>query len=300
MPLDTPPVVIVPPRAVPGDITMVPEGVTFHIDEEASFTTDRNGPHFVQTAHVKGLRGSPAARLYYAAMAPGMPRYGNFHPVIPFLPVSRVHANLIKGTTDQATVTINYGFPTGGDQYFINDPDDETLPQLEVLTTVQPATTQFEIDPVTGVKKQILVDYILVDDETGLETPMTQVGSVEFMLPMETVRYMRRERDNPQEKTGNYVGRINSIGVFGDDPHMWLCSHLGGPSDDGGASFNVTYEFQKNPDSWDPFITPTDPVTGQLRVVTAQDLALPNGPRKVRILPTADFWELNLTLPEAG
>lgn len=300
MPLDTSRVQIVPPRAVPGDIIIIPEGITFHIDEEASFTIDQNGPHAVQTAYVKGLRGSPAARLYYAAMAPGMPRYGNFHPVISDLPVSRVHVNLIQGTTDQATVTINYGFPTGGDQYFVNDPDDETLPQLEVSSTVQPVTTQFEIDPVTGVPKQIIVAYLLPPPagEPGPTGPIKQAGSVEYMLPMETVRYTRRERDNPQDKAGDYVGRINSRGVFGDEAHMWLCSRLGGPSDDRGASFNVTYEFQKNPDSWDPFVTPTDPVTGQLRVLTADDLALVDGARHVQIYRTADFWELNLTLPE--
>lgn len=295
MPREGPPVQIVPPRAVPTDLIMVPEGVTFHIDEEASFTIDQNGPHAVQTAYVKGLRGSPAARLYYAAMAPGMPRYGNFHAVIPSLPVSRVHVDLIKGTTDQATVTITYGFSTGGDRYFVNEPDDETLPQIEILTTVQPARTQFDIDG-----NQILVTYVVEDEEAGTSTPVTQAGTVDYMLPMETVRYMRREAQDPQAKARLYVGRINSVGIFGDIQHMWLCSRLGGPSDDGGATFNVTYEFQRNPDSWDPVVVPTDPETGQPRVLSPADIASGLAVVQVRLLPEADFSELNLTLPEGG
>lgn len=290
---------VAPPRGLEPIPAISAENVIPHIEGER-FWTDRDGPHAVQVAQVNGLVGNPAVRLYSATLAPGIPRYGQYHSVIPYLPVTNVEAVYAnEGTSDIAIVTITYGFVTSGTQYFLNEPGDtvETLPQVEILTTVQPVRTQFEIDPVTGVKKQILVDYILVDDETGLETPMTQAGSVEYMLPMETVRYMRREWRDPQAKARDYVGRINSAGVFGDDPHMWLCSHLGGPSDDGGATFNVTYEFQKNLDSWNPFITPIDPVTGQPRVVTAQDLALPGGPRKVRILPTADFWRLNLTLP---
>lgn len=298
MALDVAPLPIGQPRAVDTGIIAVPEGIIVDIDDGASFTIDQNGPHAVRTAYVWGLRGSPAARLYYATMAPGMPRYGEYHPVVPFLPVSRVQADLIKGTTDQATVTINYDFATGGSQYFMNEPGDTiaTLPQLEILTTVQPARTQFEIDPATGIKKQIVVSYIDIDHETGTETLVEQGGSVEYMLPMETVRYMRREARDPQHKAREYIGTINVYNVFGDSPHMWMCTRLGGPSDDGGATFNVTYEFQRHPDSWDPVVVPTDPETGQPRVLSDVDAALI---RPHRIYDLADFWTLNLTLPPA-
>lgn len=297
-----PPVEVVLPRVDIGGIVAIPEGVNFHIDEEASYTVDANGPHVVQTAYVWGLRGSPSARAFYATMAPGMPRRGQVHDVIPFLPVSRVHAVLITGTTDQAKVTINYDFPSGGSQYFINTPGDTTatLPQLEILTTVQPARTQFEIDPATGNKKQIVVSYILEDEATGTSTVVEQGGSVEYMVPMETVRYMRREARDPQHKAREYVGTINVYSVFGDSPHMWMCTRLDGVSDDGGATFNVTYEFQRNIDSWDPVVVPTDPETGQPRVLSDDDVASGEAIKQVRIYDLADFWTLNLTLPGAA
>lgn len=285
----------------PREVAVAPkmsEGVVVDIDEGSTYTVDENGPHALRTARVRGLKGSPAVRAYYATRAPRIPQHGQGHPVFPSLPVKRVHAELIKGTTDQATVTIEYGYSVGGPAYFTNVPGDgvDTLPQLEVLSTVQPATTQFELLP-DGTEKQIVVSYLKEDEETGTTTAVTQAGSVEYMLPMETVRYMRREAQNPQAKNRMYVGRINSISVFQDAPHMWLCSRLDGVSDDGGVTFNVTYEFQRNPDSWNPFVTPTDPETGQPRVLTPEDLALPDGARTVRILPEANFWDLNLVLP---
>ena len=242
--------------------------------------------------------------MYRATQAPGIPRYGEFHSAIPFLPVTNVDAVYADaGTSDIAIITITFGFVSGGTQYFINEPGDtiDTLPQLEVLSTVQPARTEFEILP-DGTKKQIIVAYLEPppEGEAGPPARIEQAGSVEYPLPMETVRYMRRELRNPQAKSRRYVGHINSVGVFGDKPHMWLCSRLDGVSDDGGATFNVTYEVQRNPDSWNPVVTPTDPVTGQRRILSADDIASGEAVRQVRILPEADFWDLNLTLPERG
>lgn len=273
-----------------------------HIEGER-FWTDRDGPHAVQVAQVNGLTGNPAVRLYRATRAPGIPRYGEYHAAIPYLPVTNVEAVYADpGTSDIAIITITYGFETSGTQYFLNEPGDTTatLPQIEILTTVQPVRTQFEIDPETGNKKQIVVRYILEDEATGTSTEAEQGGSVEYMLPMETVRYMRREVRDPQFKAREYIGTINVYSVFGDAPHMWMCTRLGGPSDDGGATFNVTYEFQRHPDSWDVVVVPTDPETGQPQVLTDEDAAA-TGPEAVlrprRIYDLADFWTLNLTLP---
>ncbi len=299
MPLE----IITPVRPLPRGVEVVPSiaalDVTPHIEGER-FWVDKDGPHAIQVAAVKGLTGTLASRLRLATLAPGIPRYGQFHPVVAFLPVTLVEAAYAsEGTSDIAIVTITYGFATGGTQYFTNEPGDttETLPQLEVLSTVQPATTQFEIDPATGLKKRITVSYIVEDIVPGVSTPVTQGGSVEYPLSMETVRYMRREPHNPQAKSRQFKRHINSTGVFGDAPHYWMCTRLDGVSDDGGATFNVTYEFQRNPDTWDPYIAPTDPKTGNPRAPTAADLTLPDSARTIRILPEADFWDLNLTLP---
>lgn len=278
-----------------------PQDVKVDIVDGPSVDIARDGPRAVRIARIFGAKGSPAARLWLALSAPAVPKYGDLHPEIDGLPVGHIHAIFEEGSTDIVTITIEYFYYTGGPAYFTNIPGDTvaTLPQIEILSTVQPATTQFELLP-DGTKKQIVVAYLVPppEGEPGPPARIEQAGSVEYMLPMETVRYTRREPNDPQAKARLYVGRINSTNVFGDAPHMWLCSHLGGPSDDGGVSYNVTYDFQKNPDSWDPTVVPTDPETGQPRVLSDDDIASGEAVRQVRVLPEADFWDLNLTVAE--
>lgn len=293
------------PRGVEAMPVITPDQVTLHIEGER-FWTDRDGPHAIQVAQVVGLRGNPDARLYYASLAPGIPRYGQYHKVLPYLPVSLVSAEYPdKGTSDIANVTITFGFSSvGAPVYFANDPSETTLPQVEILTSVQPATTQFEILP-DGAKRQIVVarDLPPPEGEPGPPGREEQAGSVDYQLPMKTVRFMRREPRNAEWKADLYVGTISKVGVFGDPPHYAFCTRLGSVSDDGGATWNVTYEFQRHPDSWDPWVIFTDPVTGK-------PLVLPRDPatgqiqygeslKQVTIFPEMDFWQLNLTLPNA-
>ena len=285
------------PRGIEPLPVVSADNVIPHIEGER-FWVDRDGPHAIQVAQVSGLHGNPASRLYGATLAPGIPRYGQFHKVVPFLPVTNVEAVYADpGTSDIAIITITYGFApagVGSTTYFTNEPSETALPQVEILTTVQPARTEFELDADNN-RQPITVSYI---DTSGVTSrAVTQGGSVEYPLVMETVRYMRREPRDPRDKNKLYVGHMNSPGVFGDPPDMWLCTRLDGVSDDGGATSNVTYEFQRNPDSWNPYIAPTDPETRERRVLTPDDLALPDGARNVRILRRADFWLLNLTLP---
>lgn len=296
------------PRGVEPFPTVNADQVIPHI-EGARYWVDRDGPHVIQVAQVSGLTGNPAARLRRATQAPGIPRYGHVHPDILFLPVTNIEAVFAdKGTSDIAIITITFGFlPAGGaPTYFTNEPSETTVPQLEILTTVQPSTTEFEIGP-AGDKRQIVLATHLPLEE-GQEGPPAlgkeQSGSVEFQQPMETVRYMRREARSPQWKARLYVGTINQTGVFDDAPHYWMCTRLDGVSDDGGATFNVTYEFQRNPDTWDPVVIATDPETGQRVVLT--DWEIINGLagldphpsiRQVTVYRQTNFWLLNLTLP---
>lgn len=294
------PTPVAAPRGVEAFQIIPAANVTPHIEGER-FWTDRDGPHAIQVAQVVGLTGNPTVRLYRATLAPGIPRYGDYHSAVPFLPVTLVEAVYAdKGTSDIAIITITYGFSSGGTHYFMNEPGETTatLPQLEVLTTVQPAQTQFEIGPADD-KRQIVVAHLEPppEGEAGPPARIEQSGTVDYMLPMETVRYMRRELRDPQDKAREYVGTINTIGVFNDAPHMWMCTRLDGVSDDGGATFNVTYEFQRNPDSWDPWVIYTDPATGKPIVLSQDDIHTGEALKQVVIYRQRDFWGLNLVLP---
>ena len=284
--------------------------VTVDIDDGPSVEITKDGPRATRIARVFGVKGTGAARLWFALNAPGVPRYGDLHPVVEGLPVGHVHAAFESGSTDIATVTCEYFYPTGGNMHFANIEDvrESGLPQLEITSTVQPATTQFYLDD-AGNKHQILLPYTRTDPttQTSTELPL-QSGTVEYQLPMTVFRYMRRERtpvDVIRDKSRAYVGTINSIAIFGEAGiHYWMCTRLDGVSDDAGRTSNVSYEFQRHPDTWNPVAIYTDPDT-QRHVTDAAPLlpGVTNGQRVVngigrfRIYEAKDFEELELTIP---
>lgn len=286
--------------------------VVLDITDGASIELTKDGYRAVRTARVSGLFGAGAARLLFAMNAQGMPQYGETHPSLAGLPVGRIYAALAsEGSTDIATVTIEYFYPTGGHMHFANIEEvrESGLPQLEIVSTVQPATTQFYLDN-QGNKHQIILPYERRDPDTGTTTPLPdQSGTVEYQLPMTVFRYMRRERtpvDVVRSKSREFVGTINNVAIFDEaGVHFWMCTRLDGVSDDAGQTSNVTYEFQRHPDTWNPVVIYVDPVT-QLPVADPDALppGLTNGAQvtrgigRFRIYRTTDFNDLNLTVPD--
>lgn len=286
--------------------------VKVDIDDGPSVELTKDGYRAVRIARVFGVPGDGAVRLFHALNAKRVPKYGDLHPVIAGLPVSRVHAALESGSTDIATVTCEYFYPTGGNMHFANIEDvrNAGLPQLEIISTVQPATTQFYLDD-AGNKHQILLPYTRTDPETQTSTELPlQSGTVEYQLPMTVFRYMRRERtpvDMIRSTARQYVGAINSIAIFGEvGIHYWMCTRLDGVSDDAGQTSNVTYEFQRHPETWNPVAIYVDPDT-QLPVTDTETLppglidgkrigGAPGGIGRFRIYDTLDFNQLNLTI----
>lgn len=295
------------PSSIPKGTTA---SVTVDITDGPSVEITKDGWRCVRTAKVGGLRGSSAARLIWAIKATGVPKYGDEHPALPGLPVSRVHAALAsEGTTDIAIVTCEYFYPTGGNMHFANIEDvrESSLPQLEITSTVQPATTQYYLDA-QGNKHQILLPYTRENEETQTsEVLPDQAGTVEYQLPMTVFRYMRRERtpvDVIRAKARAFVGTINSVAIFGEAGiHFWMCTRLDGVSDDAGKTSNATYEFQRHPETWNPVVIYIDPLT-QLPVTDADTLpsglGIANGIGRFRIYREKNFYELGLTIPDAA
>lgn len=285
--------------------------VTVDITDGPSVEISKDGPRATRVARVSNLPGGGADRLWFAINAVGVPKYGDSHPVIPGLPVSRVSAVLAsEGTTDIATVTCEYFYPTGGNLHFANIEDirsaPRSMPQLEITSTVQPTTTQFHLDD-QNQYHQIVLPYTR-HPPTGASGPSQplplQPGNVEYQLPMMVFRFARREPADAYvgDAARDYVGTINSVAVFGETGvHYWMCTRIDGVSDDGGKTYNVTYEFQRNPDTWNPVVIYVDPNT-QLPVTDAETLPpglnVVNGIGRFRIYRATDFNGLGLNIPD--
>lgn len=274
---------------------------------EASVTLSNSSGVAAQEFYlVEGLEGSTALqRLHAATLAPGIPRRGVLHPLLS-VPVESVRAQFVnRDITQAAIVEVNYGLVQGGGG-FENDPDDEgAMPQIEILSTLQPIQTEFDVHG----NVLVIDNYVttIFDDSDppvaiGSQSHPPQAGEVEVTADMHTIIARRRERISPGVIKGpTHTNTINSGTVFGDPAYVWKCA-IGGSTDDGGDSWNVVYEFQRNfPDTWNKVIVWRDPETGLPGAeVTRPPNMTPgstgNGSKVTRHFRSSNFRNLNLPI----
>ena len=267
--------------------------------DEGTAERGPNGLRIVRSALVTGLTGVPHSKIPDALNAKGLPRFGDPHPspLADGLPLSFMTAEIKDGEPDKAIVTLTYAYPsTPGILLFGNTPSETTAAQIEVTTTLNQLTTNLD-----GGGNAITVQHTFPETpERPTSQTVVQGGEVTKMVPTTSVNYMRREPRNPLEKSKQYVGLTNSLAVFGDPARYWLCTHLGGPSDDGGLSYNVTYSFQRGEPhrvgslvlpGWDAVVVFIDPATGK----PPKNLIVGTGIKTVVMYRSINFWNLNLT-----
>jgi len=213
--------------------------------EGASTRRTLEGWEAQRTAYVSGLSGDYHQRMAQAISATGIPQLRQPHPAISSIFVTSIDAK--PAGVDGAIVRIEYG--TGSGKH-LPSPGDPAM--IEVGATLSQTSTHQTAsgDP---------LEVSLGDDS---ESPR-QIARVTKFIPQVTVRYSRLELSSPGSKARQYVGKINSEEVFGSDAGTWMCTAITGRSNDGGETYEVTYDFQYNPEGWQPVVTYIDPTTGR-------------------------------------
>jgi hypothetical protein len=115
-----------------------------------------------------------------------------------------------------------------------------------------------------------------------------QGGLVGKLVPQTTISITRRESGSPGAKARNYVGKVNSSGWALDSSaqaRTWFCTAITGRSTDGGATYEVNYQFQYRPETWDENIVYIDPGTGR----PPSDVSDTNGINTYEIYATTNF-----------
>jgi len=261
-------------------------------------TRDQNGFHVTDLYRVTGYNHPDAVGRSYLAMfatdaSSGLrvPQYGEYHPVVPDVQVAR-----ITGASPDVEIyeyTIEYGLLPASAQ----EPSETAPVETEVSTTLQTRRSQFVIDT-AGNRVLAYVDYTfaILDDQgnpIGSEsTPQRRNGWIEIEVPMTVVRLRRREPLSPGDKSKQYVGTVNATGVFNDPPRYWLCTGIHGTTTDGGLSYDVTYEFQRNPDAWTVLLE--YPFTDEDRKPDNGAPTLGNGLALWNVYPETEFRSLML------
>lgn len=259
--------------------------VKANIIKGETLSEDADGFRSVVVYQVTGLSGNANARLYNALLADGVPQFGEPHPVIGGIRVSDRQAKPVSGSsTTGVEITITYEALKPESQ----PPDDTQPAQVSVGSSLESTVTQLDISG-----NQILVSHTFVeDDEDGnVQTrTRTQGGEVEYQVPSMVLRFTRRESAAPDGKANAYVGKVNSD-IFGGQPaHGWLCTRIEGTSDDGGQTYTVTYEFQRNKESWLATVVYIDPETGR----PPPGLVAGQGIKQVQVYEAVPFSGLNL------
>lgn len=244
------------------------------------------GPRITRSFLVKDLTGDPDHRLNNAFYVAGVPQMGDVHKAREGAFVSRVSAAHLPDSPTKARIQVEWSF------FAL----PEERPLLEVVSVTVPKTTHFDVHG-----NPILLEhtFLFPPPEGELGPPnrvkgKPQVVAVDYQASEEYVIFRRREAFDPWALSRLYKGTVNGRSVFGDRPRMWMCTQLDGFTDDGGASWNVTYAFQRNIDTWDVRVIYRDPATGEGVVDPIEG----KGIKWVQLYPATDFEALNLTLGE--
>jgi hypothetical protein len=270
------------------------------IVEGASFRDGENGREAVRVFTLSGITGDPPARIARALERPIIPRRMDPHPTEPGIICLDLSARALDPTIVEVTAT--YGVPAT--QSLL--PENEAARGvMEVGATVSAATTQKDVNGdaimVTGRR------FVHRDDPDGAGALLQslgivsgfrfedQGGDVEIQIPMPAMRVSRIEPANPWRLARTYVGRVNARRWNDGEPRTWLCTAINGTTNDFGKTFEVSYEFQFNDETWDATVVYIDPDTGQ-PTSEAIELLRRGIPaiRTVQVYRTIDFDPLGL------
>ena len=259
--------------------------VTKNIITGESVSEGPDGFRATVVYHLTGVTGNPEQRVASALFTAGIPQPGDPYPGIAGLRVhSRTATPITDSTTTAVKVVVQY------EQLKVDQqPADSTqLPQISVGGSLNQVTTQKDV-----FGNQITVSHTFDQadaDGNITTTTKTQGGEVEVQVPATVFQYVRREPISPGILSLEYVGKINGSFFAGADAGKWLCTRIEGQSDDGGQTYTVTYEFQKNDDGWDATVLYIDPDTGRPPIGLVEG----EGIKTVQVYRMADFGQLNL------
>ena len=182
---------------------------------------------------VTGISGSAEGRLYAALNASGVPRVGDFHPVIPGLQASRVTVSPIDPA--QADVTVEYAAGSAGQS------GTETAESggwiLEFSTNSATERTWLDANGQTMYRRE----YSLA--ETAW---FTTIYTAEIVRPRQVIRAKRTDGNFTRRQLLVYGGKVNLTTWNGYAPRTWLCSGITGSETEG-----YTMEFSYNEETWD-------------------------------------------------
>jgi len=253
----------------------------------------------LRVAEVSELSGPPSKIITDAIDDPRLPAMGDAHPVYAGMFVTQKTARPV----DAQSVRVEIAYTWDQPDISRNDtgaagtaaPDDPGV--IEVGAATQRKKTYVDVKG-----NQLLVGHTFTDAVNGVGHKEIQAASVDVEVPQHILRQSRKEKASPHKKARRYVGTINQAPIWGYDQATLLCTRLSGVSSDNGKTFDVTYEFQYNADSWNADVLFIEKKSGkplQLSdIVKSLLVSDPNDPKErmiYQVYPYDDFSGLDLS-----
>lgn len=260
------------------------------LDREEGSRAERGtaGSRVIRIAHVQGLTASTGTeKLWEATTASdgvtSIPAVGDAHPSSSTMKVTRVSAEPL-GPADAARVVIEYEFtPATGAGGGAPDPGDGSISDGVIQVGASTTTVRTQLDK-DGAPLEVTFSAWTKTDET------TQIGEAEIEVPQPVLRRVRTETVEPSATKLGYVGTVNNATIWGYAARTLLCRRIEGVSTDGGLTWEVTYEFQLRPQTWDQQIPFRDPTTGQ----PAAGITTSDGIATHQVFPTSTWASIGI------
>jgi len=259
--------------------------------EGTSVTLDAQGSTAVRVFILQDVPGNTDSKLWNATQDSRIPPYGDPHPVIPGLQVTQVVATPLSDRDNaHVRVEVTYSVPNISDDVPF---DQDTTPEEKGVMSLSAALVTEETN-FDRNGRPLLVQYTgtLVDSE-GNQVEVDndeQIATLEIPRVMPVVSFTRRETESPIDAVQSLVGTINSRSIGGFAEKTILLTRIDASSQDGGLTFDVTYEFQHNERGWTSTVAWIDPETDR----PPTDVTSTNGLADYELYREADHHFLRL------
>jgi hypothetical protein len=240
-----------------------------------------NGWTIERRAVVHGVSGTGSAKIWNAALAPGLPAIGDAHPVFT---KARLERGLVEAVASD-TVTFRFFYTEAYSLELMLD----TVRVGGGLSQVSSAVDR------NGIYQTLTYNYPA--DHPYLPSRSISVkAEVTKLIPDHIIQKRRRETANPTMKAQMYLGKVNS-GPWSlaptAAPYTWLCTQLEGVSTDGMQTWFVDYGFQHR-ETWKQPAIYYDQFSGKIPGDVDDAVLQPFAMKWIEPYPIMDFDGLAL------
>ncbi len=222
--------------------------------EDSGASNSGDGFEITEAYMIEGMGGNPQDKTYIALTAPDVPQLGDPHQGSATAVLSCVSQSVsFKGPTQAKVVCtfriprVDAGEPPAGDTGAIDE-----IVDLGTISVGATAASRESFEDIKGTRMVVSHNVEKDDGAGGTTTELVeQVRSASVTEPQTVLRVTRLEIGSPDVKAREFVGTVNNkpIGRL-DSVGVWLCTRIDGTSNDGGKTYSVTYEFQRNRLPW--------------------------------------------------